>query len=82
MAGSIGLIDALKDYYFFITMKGMLPANFVAAYATVKEDAKKLEKGMKSAFRLGEEIVQLVDKKFEFPDEFPRSFFAYGTHTR
>jgi len=82
VAGSIGLIDALKDYYFFITVQRMLPANFVAAYATVKGDAKKLEKGMKSAFRLGEEIVQLVDKKFEFPDEFPRSFFAYGTHTR
>ncbi|MBY9018173.1 MAG: flavodoxin family protein [Candidatus Lokiarchaeota archaeon] len=81
VAGSIGIIDALKDYYFFITLKQMLPANFVAAYATGKGDAKRLKKGMDAAFRLGEEIVQLVDKKFEFPNEFPRNFFAFGTHT-
>jgi multimeric flavodoxin WrbA len=81
VAGSLGLIDALKDYYFFFTMQRMLPANFVAAYATEKGGATKLEKGMDAAFRLGKEIVQLVDKKFEFPNEFPRNFFAFGTHT-
>jgi multimeric flavodoxin WrbA len=81
VAGSLGLIDALKDYYFFFTVVRMLPANFVAAYATEKRDAKKLEKGMNSAYLLGKEIVQLVDKKFEYPDEFPRNFFAFGTHT-
>lgn len=82
VAGSLGLIDVLKDFYFFTIMKHMLPANFVAAYATEKRDAKHLEKGMKAAFKLGQEIVQLVDKKFEFPNEFPRNFFAFGTHTR
>jgi len=81
VAGSIGIIDALKDFYFFITLKRMLPANFVAAYATGKGDTKKLEKGMNAAFRLGKEIVLLVDKKFEFPSEFPSNFFAFGTHT-
>ena len=81
VAGSIGLIDALKDYYFFFAVQRMLPANFVAAYATVKGDAKRLEKGIKAAFRLGKEIVQLVDKKFEYPKEFPRNYFAFGTHT-
>ncbi|NVM44245.1 MAG: flavodoxin family protein [Candidatus Lokiarchaeota archaeon] len=81
VAGSLGLIDVLKDFYFFTTIKRMLPANFVAAYATEKRDAKKLEKGMNAAFKLGKEIVQLVDRKFEFPNEFPRNFFAFGTHT-
>ena len=81
VAGSLGLIDVLKDFYFFTTIKRMLPANFVAAYATEKRDAKKLDKGMIAAFRLGKEIVQLVDKKFEFPNEFPRNFYAFGTHT-
>ena len=81
VAGSIGLIDVLKDYYFFITVQRMLPANFVAAYATEKGDAAQLEKGMTAAFNLGKEVVQLVDKKFEFPSEFPRNFFAFGTHT-
>jgi len=81
VAGSIGLIDVLKDYYFFITVQRMLPANFVAAYATEKGDAAQLEKGMAASFSLGKEVVQLVDKKFEFPSEFPRNFFAFGTHT-
>ena len=31
VAGSLGLIDVLKDFYFFTIMKHMLPANFVAA---------------------------------------------------
>ncbi|MBW1848396.1 MAG: flavodoxin family protein, partial [Deltaproteobacteria bacterium] len=57
VAGSIGLIDALKDYYFFITVQRMLPANFVAAYATEKGDAAQLEKGMTAAFNLGKEVV-------------------------
>lgn len=81
VAGSLGLIDALKDYYFFFTVQRILPANFVAAYAVKKRDARQLEKGMKAAFRLGKEMVQLVDKKFEFPSEFRRNFFAFGTHT-
>jgi len=81
VAGSLGLIDALKDYYFFFTVQQMLPANFVGAYALMKRDAKKLEKGLKAAFRLGKEMVQLVDKKFEFPSEFRRNYFAFGTHT-
>ncbi|MFX1325267.1 MAG: flavodoxin family protein, partial [Promethearchaeota archaeon] len=45
VAGSLGLIDALKDYYFFFALQKMLPANFVAAYATMKGDAKRLSKG-------------------------------------
>ncbi|MHA2181201.1 MAG: flavodoxin family protein [Promethearchaeota archaeon] len=81
VAGSIGLIDALKDYYFFFAVQRMLPSNFVAAYATEKGTATKLEKGMMAAFRLGKEMVQLVNKKFEFPNEFPRNFHGFGTHT-
>ena len=81
VAGSLGLIDALKDFYFFFAIQQMLPANFVAAYAPVKGDARLLEKGMNAAFKLGKEIVQLVGKKFEFPNEFPRNFHGFGTHT-
>ncbi|MHA1884974.1 MAG: flavodoxin family protein [Promethearchaeota archaeon] len=81
VAGSLGLIDALKDYYFFITLQRMLPANFVAAYATDKGNVRQREKGMEAAFKLGIEMVQLVDKKFEYPAEFPRNYFGFGTHT-
>ena len=81
VAGSLGIVDALKDYYFFFGVQRIFPANFVAAYATNKGDASQLEKGMNSAFRLGKEMVQLVKKKFEYPKEFPPNFFAFGTHT-
>jgi len=81
VAGSIGIIDAVKDLYFFIVMRKMLPANLVAAYANNKGDIRKMEQGMKAAWELGREMVQIAAKQFEFPGEFARNFFAYGTHT-
>lgn len=81
VAGSLGLIDAVKDLYFYIVTRRMLPANYVAAYGGAKGDVKKLEKGMKAARDLGRQMVQLVAKKFEYPAEFMAPPIAYGTHT-
>jgi len=81
IAGSIGIIDAVKDLYFYIAIHKMLPANLVAAYATGKGEIRKRELGMKASWNLGREMVQIAAKKFEFPGEFTRNFFAYGTHT-
>ncbi len=81
VAGSLGVIDSLKDFYFFFAVQRMLPANFVGAYATEKGTATTLVNGMKASFNLGREMVQLVDKKFEYPAEFNVNFFGYGTHT-
>ena len=81
VAGSLGIIDAVKDFYFFFAIRKMLPANLVTAYAGNKGEIRKREQGMKAAWDLGREMVQLAAKKFEFPREFRRNFFAYGTHT-
>lgn len=81
VAGSLGLIDAIKDLYFYIVSHRMLPANYVAAYAGAQGDVKKLEKGMKAARDLGRQMVQLAAKKFEYPSEFMAPPIAYGTHT-
>ena len=81
VAGSLGLVDTLKDYYFWITLQRMLLANSVAAYATEKGDVLKLEKGIKAAYRLGREMVELVNKNFRFPDGYHSNHFAFGTHT-
>jgi len=81
VAGSIGLIDVIKDFCFFFTLKQMLPANFVGAYATGKGDIENREKGLQAAFDLGRQMVQLAEKKFEYPEEFNSNFFAFGTHT-
>ena len=59
----------------------MLPANFVAAYASPKGEIRKREQGMKAAWELGQQMVQLAAKNFEYPREFMRRAIAYGTHT-
>ena len=82
VAGSFGLSDAVKDLYFYIITRRMLPANHVAAYGGPAGDVKKLEKGMKAAFDLGRQMVALVNKKFEYPPEFMGPPIAYGTHTK
>jgi len=70
VAGSLGLIEAIKDYYFFFAHRQMLAANFVGAYAAHKGDVKKREKGMKSAWDLGRQMVKLISMNFEYPSEF------------
>lgn len=79
-AGSMGLVDGLKDLYFYMVTKQIIPANFVAAYPVPEVDA--LEKGKAAAGDLGRQMVQIAVQKFEYPAQFPRSGFAYGTHTR
>jgi multimeric flavodoxin WrbA len=82
VGGSLGLIDAVKDLYFYIVTRQMLPANFVAAYGGPKGDVRKLEQCMKVTGELGRQMVQIVAKKFEYPKEFRKASFGYGTHTR
>lgn len=81
VAGSIGLIDPAKDFYFMMVIRKMVPANLVAVYASNKGDIREMKQGMQAAHNLGREMVQIAAKKFEYPAEFTRNFFAYGTHT-
>ena len=80
-AGSSGVIDTVKDLYFYFTFRRMIPANWVAAYPGGKDELRKKEKCMKAAWELGRKMACLTKKKFEFPSEFERSHFTYGTHT-
>jgi multimeric flavodoxin WrbA len=82
VAGSFGLASAVKDLYFYIISRHMLPANYVAAYAGPPGGVKELEKCMKAAFDLGRQMVILAAKKFEYPPEFLGPSIAYGTHTK
>ena len=81
VAGSLGIIDPVKDLYFNMVIRKMLPANLVAVYANNKGEVRKMERGMKAAYNLGREMVQIAAKGFEYPAEFPRNFYAFGTHT-
>jgi len=80
VAGSQGTTDALKDLYFYMVTRQIIPANFVAAYPV--EDLRKMEKCLKASRDLGRQMVRIAAMKFKYPSEFPRPVFAYGTHTR
>jgi multimeric flavodoxin WrbA len=80
VAGSFGLVDAVKDLYFYMITRRMLPASFIAAYAGGKGDVKDLEKCLKATKDLGKEMVQIIGRNFEYPEG--GTHIAYGTHTR
>ena len=81
VGGSLGLVDAVKDLYFYMVTRQMLPASFVAAYAGAEGDVNKLPKCMQAAEDLGKQMVQIAEKKFTYPEEFKATHIAYGTHT-
>jgi multimeric flavodoxin WrbA len=81
VCGSLGLISALKDLYFYIVTRPMLPANFIAAYGG-PEGVKGLEKCLKATNDLGRQMVALAKMNFKYPAEFMGRAIAYGTHTK
>ena len=82
VCGSLGLVDALKDFAFYMMMRRMLPAGHVSAYAMSPDELRKMEKCMKAADDMGRLMVALARMNFKYPSEFPLPPFAYGTHTR
>ncbi len=83
VCGSLGLVDALKDFSFYIMTRRMLPAGHVAAYAGSPEDLKKMEKCMKATRDMGKMMAALVKMGFKYPEEYLSwHMIAYGTHTK
>jgi multimeric flavodoxin WrbA len=82
VAGSLGLVDALKDFYFYFVTRQILPANYVAAYGGPEGEVKHLEKCMQACHDLGRQMVQIAAQNFQYPKDIGRAGFAFGTHTR
>ena len=82
VAGSLGMIDVLKEYYFYMATRRMIPANNVAAYAVSDSDLKEMKKCLKAAGDLGRQMVKMAAQGFHYPEDIPRSAPAYGTHVR
>jgi multimeric flavodoxin WrbA len=80
--GSLGMVDALKDYSYYIIQRRMLPANQVSAYLMGPADLKKMEKCLKALNDLGRQMVALVKMNFRYPEEFAKGPGAFGTHTK
>jgi multimeric flavodoxin WrbA len=70
VAGGIGLMEAIKDLYFYIAINHMVAADYVGAYAGERGAIRDNERAMKAAWELGREMVLLVNKGFVFPEEF------------
>jgi multimeric flavodoxin WrbA len=81
-AGSLGMIDVLKELYFFMATRRMIPANYVAAYPDLRSNLKEMPKCLTAAYDLGRQMVKIAGLKFKYPEDIPRSAPAYGTHTR
>lgn len=81
VAGSLGLIDVLKDLYFYMVVQRMIPASFVAAYAGRKGRVNDLPKANQAARDLGREMVRIAEQGFQYPDDITRPHIAFGTHT-
>jgi multimeric flavodoxin WrbA len=82
MAGSLGIADTMKDFYYYIVQRHMLPANQVSAYPANPEELKKWEQCMKAAYDLGRQIVALIKLDFKYPAEFFRGPGAFGTYMK
>jgi multimeric flavodoxin WrbA len=80
--GSLGLVDALKDWSYYIVQRRMLPANQVSAYLMGPDDLKNMPKCLKALNDLGRQMVALVKMDFKYPEEFFRGPIAFGTHTK
>jgi len=80
VCGSLGLVDALKDYSYFFVQRRMLPANHVAAYVRSPEELKNMEQCMAAAHRLGLQMVSLINLNFRYPEEFIERHGAFGTN--
>jgi multimeric flavodoxin WrbA len=82
VAGSFGLADTVKDLYFYMVTRQMLPAMFVAAYAGARGDVKHLPKCQATAADLGRQVVAMAVQGFKYPADIEAPHFAYGTHTK
>ncbi len=82
VCGSLGLVDALKDYSYFFVQRRMLPANQVAAYVTNPGELQSMPQCMSAAHRLGQQMVALANMGFKYPEEFIERHGAYGTNRK
>jgi multimeric flavodoxin WrbA len=80
--GSLGMVDVLKDFSYYIIQRRMLPANQVSAYLMSPEDLPKMPKCLKALDDLGRQMAALVKMNFRYPEEFAKGPGAFGTHTR
>ena len=82
VAGSLGMIDALKDFAYYFAQRRMLPANTVCAYTRDPKETIEMKGLLNDAYDLGRQMAALVAKGFEYPTEFIKGPGAFGVGDR
>jgi multimeric flavodoxin WrbA len=80
-AGSLGVADTLKDFYFYMITRQIIPASFVAAYPE-REGFTNMPKCLKASFDLGRQIVKILEKGPVYPVDIASTHVGFGTHTK
>ena len=81
-AGSLGIVDVLKDLSFYAVQRRLLPANQVSAYIMKPEDLQSMPKCLEALKMQGRQMVALIKMNFKYPEEFAKGPGAFGTHTK
>jgi multimeric flavodoxin WrbA len=82
VAGSFGLVDAIKDFCLYFITRRMVTANYLAAYSTSVAELEKMEKCLQAAYNLGRVTAAVVKANFKYPLDLMGRAIAYGTHTK
>jgi multimeric flavodoxin WrbA len=73
-AGAYNTLNILERYFL---SNHMFPADPVEGLAAEKGDAAKDERGMKSAYEMGRQMVMLMRQNLKFPEEFNVPLYRY-----
>ncbi len=77
VAGRQGAIATLNIFQRFFATNHMFSADFVDGLAAVRGGITKDERGMKSAYEMGRQMVALIKQKPKFPEEFDLPLYRH-----
>jgi len=77
VAARTGLMNAISVLYTYFASSHMISADYVAGLADAKGAVRKDKFAMKGAREMGKQVVSLIRKGFEFPQEYDRPLYQY-----
>jgi multimeric flavodoxin WrbA len=77
VAARTGVVNTLNLFQRYFASNHMFTADLVGGLAEHKKSIINDERGMKSAYEMGRQIVSLIRQKFRFPDEFDIPLYTF-----
>lgn len=82
VCGSLRLVDALKNYSYFLVQRRMLPANEIAAYVTNPGEIKNMVQCMSAFRRMGQQMAALIKMNLKYQELFKERHEPYGANRK